>query len=104
MKLLEETVVGLCPDCSKKLNYHTKKREVKRLKRKHHTASKKKKRISTGEGSSKLDDGAESAAANKEIEEKQDENVDDSPWSNQKPVETKSREEEMEEYLDDLLL
>lgn len=28
----------------------------------------------------------------------------DSPWSVQKPVEGKSRDEEMEEYLEDLLL
>ncbi|XP_072398195.1 protein FRA10AC1 homolog [Diabrotica undecimpunctata] len=94
--------IRLCADCSKKLNYHTKKKEVKRLNRKKSLPK-----------INKLQDASTSSAAAEimeptegtDIEEIIDSTAaDESPWENHKPVEQKSREEEMEEYLQDLLL
>nr|XP_023028051.1 protein FRA10AC1 [Leptinotarsa decemlineata] len=103
----------LCPKCSKKLNYQSKKREVKRLK---------KKRILPKENKSSkgnvLEDNCSATSSNsllcekeeedeRDIEESSDTSVllnEESPWDKHKPVESKSRDEEMEEYLQDLLL
>lgn len=106
LPVFESVFVGLCPDCSKKLNYCTKKREVKRLKTKRRS---KKRRFSSGEGGSRASEAEESVGeeegAERSVESGKDlEGADDSPWTAQKPVEGKSRDEEMEEYLEDLLL
>lgn len=79
------------------------------MKTKHKT---KKRKTTSHEGTSKEGDveveenvsGEENAETVEENERRERENVDDSPWTTQKPVEDKSRDEEMEEYLDDLLL
>nr|CAH7718478.1 unnamed protein product [Callosobruchus chinensis] len=95
--------IRLCPGCSKKLNYHTKKREIKRLNKKIHKKPKCNKQSDT-----------QDASSSKELPSSQEVNNDstlvstsnsvESPWENHKPVEVKSRDEEMEEYLQDLLL
>lgn len=68
----------------------------------------KKRRVSTDGGGSKDGEaeGVSGEQSSGEVEEggKEDERVEDSPWGAQKPVEEKSRDEEMEDYLEDLLL
>lgn len=98
--------LGLCPECSLKLNYHSKKREIKRLdkpkkpKRKHIKRGSKDR---TTKDNSTSDEGECSNSC--KIDNDVDKNKnDESPWANHKPVETKSRDEEMEDYLQDLLL
>lgn len=103
MPILLKISVGLCPDCSKKLNYHTKKREVKRIKQKH----KQKYEPCSKEGTStSTHSGNRNQVEDTEPEETRIESPQQfqSPWEVQKPIETKSRDEEMEEYLEDLLL
>lgn len=99
----QQSVVGLCPDCSTKLNYRTKKREIKRLKRRDKHS--KKKQIADNEevadnesteGGSCSDMGETSTV---QVQEEAD-----SPWTTQKQIDLKSRDEEMEDYLEDLLL
>lgn len=97
--------VGLCPKCSKKLNYHSKKKEVKRLKKKSKIKSKSSPNDditgnNDGDSSSsnRIEDTAEIDGGNVQAK------IDESPWENLKPIEIKTREEEMEDYLEDLLL
>lgn len=108
---------GLCPDCSKKLNYHSKKREVKKLKkerrksgRSRHPGSQ-----STSSGSTSGALPSKSAADVEETDaqvdvgttirsEKQVESLEKQCWTKPADVEDKSREEEFDEYLEDLLL
>ncbi|CAH2047143.1 unnamed protein product, partial [Iphiclides podalirius] len=98
----------LCLECSEKLNYKSKKREVKRLKKN----LKKKKRIESSRG-----DDVNSGDECPPVEEIQPEpstsretadsewNKDESLWKKAvQEVEEKSREDEFEEYLQDLLL
>lgn len=103
--------IRLCPKCSKKLNYHSKKREIKRLSKKNKSRetgnleNKKSSSESTNETES-LDESCKPSTSN--CDSQQDtqgtESTKESPWENHKPAEVKSREEEMEEYLQDLLL
>lgn len=98
----------LCPDCSHKLNYHHKKREVKRLKKKKvkdksHTVTEdsskdieEKSEESNGESSSKQSD-KESVYEDDKTEIWKQDRVEDEQ-------EEKTIEEEMDEYLDDLFL
>ncbi|KAI7904954.1 folate-sensitive fragile site protein Fra10Ac1-domain-containing protein [Cokeromyces recurvatus] len=95
--------VRLCPECSDKLNYKTKRRLAKRRKEKEHVEQEKKKRRKTH---------AKSENINESDQEKDDAEVhkglrlqsESSIWS--KPVENKqekSREQEFEDYFADLL-
>ncbi|KAK9679759.1 Folate-sensitive fragile site protein Fra10Ac1 [Popillia japonica] len=97
--------IRLCPKCSKKLNYHSKKKEVKRLKKKSKIKSKSSPNDditgnNDGDSSSsnRIEDTAEIDGGNVQAK------IDESPWENLKPIEIKTREEEMEDYLEDLLL
>lgn len=54
-------------------------------------------------GPSKESTIAESNSS-KEDSSSQNDGVEESPWANIKPAETKSRDEEMEDYLQELLL
>lgn len=96
----------MCPDCSRKLNYHTRKKEVKRVKQKQLYGNKEKPASSTCEGTSTIIETGvtENEEIMKEANKTSSVQQEQSPWKNQKPEETKSREEEMEEYLEDLLL
>lgn len=93
--------IKLCEDCSAKLNYHSKKREVKRLKRKRKSKINSEKEISNVQESTESLEMIEkepSACTTSWKEETQ------SPWSQKCDVEVKSREEEMDDYLDELLI
>ncbi|KAL0880142.1 hypothetical protein ABMA27_002617 [Loxostege sticticalis] len=101
--------VRLCPECSDKLNYRSKKREVKRLKKKKKTKHKDKQVVENeSEGESPRTPEGEPP---EEIEPSTSQTVADeaqaadSLWK-KAPLEPeeKTREEEFEEYLDDLLL
>ncbi|XP_065156181.1 protein FRA10AC1 homolog [Atheta coriaria] len=98
--------IRLCPECSLKLNYHSKKREVKRLKKSSKTGKSKPKEQKAKKDSSDSDssDDKPSSSHEEQPETGSNEEKDSNPWENVKPVETKSRDEEMEEYLDELLL
>ncbi|XP_062558682.1 protein FRA10AC1 [Armigeres subalbatus] len=110
----------LCPTCSDKLNYHSKKREIKRLKRRE-----RKEKVSRNV----VEDAQEIEVSNTEARTKDyvDEVVDKVPvietetthhpevpntssatidncWAKGPEVEEKSREEEFDAYLEDLLL
>ncbi|KAJ2951062.1 hypothetical protein O0L34_g5441 [Tuta absoluta] len=99
----------LCPECSEKLNYRSKKREVKRLKK-----QRKRKRRSKSQESD--ESGGESPKTPEESPPDAEpsssttatvtaESIDESLWKKGVPeIEEKSREEEFEEYLEDLLL
>lgn len=104
--------VRLCRNCSKKLNYHSKKREIKRLRNiKVNSVN-----ISNNKVSENVKPSTSFTESVCEISEdnmitKNDKNNkcklntdDESLWENHKQMEPKSREEEMEEYLQDLLL
>ncbi|XP_073954961.1 protein FRA10AC1 homolog [Choristoneura fumiferana] len=97
----------LCPECSDKLNYKSKKREVKRLKK---SQKKKKKRIERESSSEKESEDDEAPSALQELDavastSTHPEETNESLWKKgvQEEVE-KSREEEFAEYLEDLLL
>ncbi|XP_066149261.1 protein FRA10AC1 homolog [Euwallacea fornicatus] len=97
--------IRLCPTCSKKLNYHSKKREVTRLKKKEKNRTKKKD-IKELNSSVESRDKTETSELMKETAgpSRLSQSLDESPWEEHKPVEVKSREEEMEDYLQDLLI
>lgn len=103
----------LCPACSEKLNFHTKKREIKRMKKK-----RKRSRSGTGDNESKKKSQKETASTSRENESSTDnfqsesvdtedipEQVQSNIWSqNYQADMEKSREEELDGYLEDLLL
>ncbi|XP_049872320.1 protein FRA10AC1 isoform X2 [Pectinophora gossypiella] len=99
----------LCPECSEKLNYRSKKREVKRLKKRHKKKKKNKEKDDSGEESGEesleaaeieMEPSTSTAAENTTVE-----SVNESLWKKGvQEIEEKSREEEFEEYLEDLLL
>ena len=93
--------VRLCPDCSYKLNYHHKKREItKKNKKKSAKKKKKKKRkIDESESDEELKE-IKKVKKDKELEHKASE-----IWSKPLDIEQeKSRDEDFNEYLDDLFL
>lgn len=105
--------VRLCPDCSKKLNYCSKKREIKRLRRNKPKSVISNNKISEHENAKPSTSFPENVSNSKHdniINENDKtntctaDNENDSLWENHKQIEPKSREEEMEEYLQDLLL
>ncbi|KAL1501775.1 hypothetical protein ABEB36_007040 [Hypothenemus hampei] len=98
--------IRLCPSCSKKLNYHHKKREIKRLKKQ--SKYKKKKSDSKESGSEDetivCDSSEPESSESRRIEADIPETSNETPWEEHKPEVIKSREEEMEDYLQDLLI
>lgn len=107
----------LCFDCSYKLNYHHKKKEVTK-KKKHKKKSKKIKKHKRSRSSSESSDSSDDEslrrkrkkeeklkAEAKEAKEKEKEKKEKDVWS--KPLEVeeeKTREDEFDEFLDDLFL
>lgn len=97
--------VRLCPDCSYKLNYHHKKKDVTRKISKKRKKEKKKKnsRKRSKDDAESDDEGikeAKTTKINKELEKKASE-----IWSAPLQIEAeKSREEDFSEYLEDLFL
>lgn len=119
-------LAGLCPECSDKLNYHSKKREIKRIKKQTKANRRRKSRdqptdesstasptLSTAPDDSRANDsvpcsdtmepsssrGPEprvNAVAHKQLEQ--------IFWTKSTSEEEKTREEEFDEYLADLLL
>lgn len=105
--------VRLCVSCSKKLNYHSTKRLVKKQKRLGHTKSDIKREESSSSNrksedsvkspvkkEEQLSDGEDSEAVRKPVAESSGESL----WSEKVTVEERSREEEFGDYLEDLLL
>lgn len=81
------------------MNYGSKKREVKRLKKKVRRKDRKKSKVMGETSETKTDSESDKGAVEdaKTVES-------ESPWEQHKPEEVKSRDEEMEDYLQDLLL
>ncbi|XP_025829679.1 protein FRA10AC1 homolog [Agrilus planipennis] len=98
--------IRLCPNCSRKLNYYTKKREVlkKKNKLKVKKASSIKKDNLPKESIDNTKQYPKAQTSKTDIEDKNNTQKESSTWENLQPVESKSREEEMEDYLNDLLL
>lgn len=97
---------GLCPGCSYKLNYRSKKKELKRI-------SKKKPKPSTSSGSSSksLPKSTESpseetdSSTDKQSKEKEENEGESNIWKESgNAAEERSRDEDFEEYLELLLL
>lgn len=114
----------LCASCSDKLNYHSKKREIKRLKKRERKERHFGKRrndesdvdLPAGEvpistqnvqddrGVAEADPSIETAAHREEEIPSSSSAAADSCWTKGPEMEEKSREEEFDEYLEDLLL
>ena len=98
--------VRLCPECSIKLNYHHKKKEVRKKSKKKHKEKKNKKKRKRSKSSDGDDSSDEkSDVKNPRIDEKEQEKKASEVWS--APVQAeqeKSREDDFSEYLDDLFL
>ena len=96
--------VRLCPDCSYKLNYHHKKKEI--VKKKQKSKKKKKEKKKRKRDSSENDESDEELKEIKKVKkDKELEQKASDIWS--KPLEIeheKSRDEDFSEYLDDLFL
>lgn len=103
---------GLCVECSKLLNYHSKKREVKRLKKKvkdkakSESMSEDKEKNKTKNKSRITESKINEVGTSESLDKVTTENVveKESPWANLNPPDLKSRDEEMDEYLEELLL
>lgn len=101
--------VRLCPDCSYKLNYRSKKREIKKRKSTEQATSSKKRRKEEAAGEADTQVEKESSQEKTTSEEPststQEEEKSDNPWSGPAVIqEEKSREEEFEEYFEDMFL
>lgn len=105
-------LLGLCPSCSEKLNHHTIKREIKRLKR-----NKTKKSVSRQRSSTEVIPDVPSTSEPVEPTTPEDDSEDESPrrqpakpiddetlWKKTDETELKGRDEEFDDYLADLLL
>lgn len=112
------TLLGLCSGCSDKLNYHSKKREIKRIKKRNKNC-KHKNDIndsidvpSTSSSSSKAENTTNAESSLKETAECiQTHKIDGAHqqleqifWNKSTNEEEKTREEEFDDYLADLLL
>lgn len=108
---------GLCQECSDKLNYHSKKREVKRgksLKRLGEkstsdatTSAQSPSRLETetGEDHPTCSDSSNKTETEQQLTTKPPEDSDKNPWlEKQQEPEEKSREQEFEAYLENLFL
>lgn len=97
---------GLCHDCSYKVNYHHKRKEVTRKSKKRKQAedsSRKdsKKKVKNDEPTT---GGKEESPATSEAQKTEESSLDDIWKGPAKLPDEKSREEEFEEYLEDLFL
>lgn len=91
--------VRLCPECSYKLNYHHKKREVKRQKKIKKAVKKRKDKTCGTDRNNKSE--------KLEVEEKisVEDKIEKSIWSGPVQIEEeKSREDEFDEYFEDLFI
>lgn len=110
-------ILGLCPACSEKINYHSKKREVKRLKRSSRKRSKSFGKVEessdcVSKESSVIPGSSKESVVDEERSERlerphqviqkplEDENL----WKKSNDVDVKGRDEEFDDYLADLLL
>lgn len=98
--------VRLCPDCSYKLNYHSKKREVKREKK---LKKKEKRRKKDKRDDSDDEEGEEEEERGGSISDGSGAGVSQDPaehWKGPAPKidEDKSKDEEFEDYLEDLFM
>ncbi|KAF5290895.1 hypothetical protein FQA39_LY14575 [Lamprigera yunnana] len=100
--------IRLCSDCSLKLNFHSKKRELKRIQNKRVSVRSKVKCIISEEDSvleTEMSKDQELVQPVTHSSEPNDSAVEESSaWENLKVDESKSRDEEMEDYLQELLL
>ncbi|XP_026748856.2 protein FRA10AC1 homolog isoform X2 [Galleria mellonella] len=100
----------LCPECSDKLNYKSQKREIKRLKKAHKKKKKSKDRNKSDSDESGEEPHTPTVEPSDEPSTSQDTkdattSSEDSLWKKApQDIEEKSREEEFEDYLEDLLL
>ncbi|XP_058834828.1 protein FRA10AC1 [Topomyia yanbarensis] len=111
----------LCPKCSDKLNYRSKKREIKRLKKRQRNQKLAQRssddgvlleRLEDARGVSSKDDGEYDLSHPEEPSNLSNEYevpststlAGNSCWANGPDIEEKTREEEFDEYLEDLLL
>lgn len=121
-------LIGLCPECSNKLNYHSQKREIKRMKKKSKkarklkrhridesdkyatdtasTSSRTEKSYSEYDSDQPSDDGLhdETSEQLKHAPAAVTQNLERECWTKTTNMEEKSREEEFDDYLADLLL
>ena len=97
--------VGLCDDCSYKLNYHQKRKEVtKSKKRKSKNKTKKPKSVEIKREECE-ETSEENDTESKEENSSQEPSASTDIWrESQQTVEEKSRDEEFDEYLEDLFL
>ncbi|XP_052861878.1 protein FRA10AC1 homolog [Anopheles cruzii] len=111
----------LCPKCSDRLNYRSKKREIKRMKKRERKIKSSKRKKTTDEFRDDPEALSEGEASEGELATEDYHNVpeaettdkashseacpaDESNWTKGPDVEEKTREEEFDEYLEDLLL
>ncbi|XP_073858326.1 protein FRA10AC1 isoform X4 [Macaca fascicularis] len=107
---------GLCQECSIKLNFHHRRKEIKSKKRKDKTktdcgeSSRKKSRLSSAEEASKKKDKGHSSSKKSEDSLKRNSDEEESAseselWKGPLPeTDEKSQEEEFDEYFQDLFL
>jgi len=94
----------LCSECSYKLNYAHKKKELTKGKKKKRKKEKKKKKSKDSSSSSEESETA-SASSSKPDTSKSDEKIEDDIWSApQKREEEKNREDDFNEFLEDLFM
>ncbi|XP_048407244.2 protein FRA10AC1 [Stegostoma tigrinum] len=106
----------LCPECSYKLNYHHRRKEVKAVKRRHreeehHHDNPAEKRIKTTEKPSSKSKGKSTLTENFDSDQESEDKPDaDDPseaeyWKGPaQDFETKTREDEFDEYFEDMFL
>ena len=99
----------LCPDCSYKLNYHSKKKEVKKKKRKidvQDEAGAKRSKKGDSSNASEVSEGHNANTNTEEVKKRSSSAAnEESLWSGPaKITEDKSREEEFDEYFEDMFL
>lgn len=98
----------LCPTCSEMLNYRTKKREIKRLKKnKKRSKSETTPRSSATSAEPSTSESPQSSREQSVAVEASDipgQSLEQNCWTKGPEVEDRSREDEFDEYLEDLLL
>lgn len=98
----------MCPECSEKLNYHSKKREVKRIKKHSKYPNKRSKDSSatTSTASTPAHDTDTSIETTSApiLNEPAHQQLEQIFWTKSTNEEEKTREEEFDDYLADLLL
>ena len=105
----------LCPDCSYKLNYHHKKKELTKKRKKNKKKKKRKKRSRSSSSSSESDSSdddtrrrkrkKEDHANDAEEKEKELSKQEKDVWTKpQEKEDEKTREDEFDDFLDDLFL